>query len=80
MSEQTLPKTYDFRAAEGRIYAWWEQSGYFQPSNDPNTQDFDPAIEPFVITIPPSPVVMCLPWQKLKTPMWPQVPASPKPA
>ena len=28
-----------------------------------------------VNAMPPSPVVMCFPWQRLKTPMWPQVPA-----
>jgi valyl-tRNA synthetase len=53
MTEYTLPKTYDFHATEQRIYEWWERSGYFQPFNDPNRPDFDPTIEPFVISIPP---------------------------
>ena len=53
MSEYTLPKTYDFKATESRIYEWWQQNGYFKPWNDPNEPDFDPDIEPFVISIPP---------------------------
>ncbi len=53
MPEYTLPKTYDFRSTEQRIYTWWENSGYFKPSNDPNNPDFDPSKKPFVISIPP---------------------------
>jgi valyl-tRNA synthetase len=53
MTDQTLPKTYDFHATEQRIYEWWEQSGYFKPSNDPDQPGFDPSREPFVISIPP---------------------------
>ncbi|MBN1148902.1 MAG: valine--tRNA ligase [Anaerolineales bacterium] len=53
MSEYTLPKTYDFQSTEGRIYEWWQESGYFKPWNDPNQPGFDPSIEPFVISIPP---------------------------
>jgi valyl-tRNA synthetase len=48
-----LPKTYDFAAAEQRIYAWWEAQGYFAPTNDPNKPGFDPSRRPFVISIPP---------------------------
>jgi len=53
LSEQSLPKTYDFKSTEERIYAWWEKQGYFQPSNDPRKNGFDPSIKPFVISIPP---------------------------
>ncbi len=53
MSEHTLPKTYDFKSTEIRIYDWWERSGFFQPSNDPNKKGFDPTKKPFVISIPP---------------------------
>lgn len=53
MTQTTLPKTYDFHAAEQRIYAWWEKSGFFKPSNDPASPDFDPSRKPFVISIPP---------------------------
>ncbi len=48
-----LPKTYDFKSTEERIYAMWESGGYFQPHNDPNRPDFDPTVKPFVISIPP---------------------------
>ena len=53
MTENILPKTYDFKSTEERIYAWWEQQGFFQPSNDPRKKGFDPARKPFVISIPP---------------------------
>ncbi len=48
-----LPKTYNFKATEERIYQMWESSGYFKPSNDPREPDFDPTKKPFVIAIPP---------------------------
>jgi valyl-tRNA synthetase len=41
-----LEKTYDPKAAEPRLYAQWESSEAFQPSDDP-------AAEPFSIVIPP---------------------------
>ena len=41
-----LEKTYDPKTAEPRLYARWESSGAFQPSDDP-------AAEPFSIVIPP---------------------------
>ncbi len=50
---EKLPKTYDFRTTEQRIYAWWEKNGFFKPDNDPSRPDFDPAKKPFVISIPP---------------------------
>jgi valyl-tRNA synthetase len=54
MSKIELPKAYDFKAVEERLYAWWEQSGFFKPSNDPNQPGFDPNQKPFVIAIPPA--------------------------
>ena len=48
-----LPKTYDFKEYEKKIYENWENSGYFLPKNDPNLPDHDPSIKPFVIVIPP---------------------------
>jgi valyl-tRNA synthetase len=50
---QELPKAYDFKSTEPRIYEMWEADGYFKPHNDPNKSDFDPNVEPFVIAIPP---------------------------
>ncbi len=43
-----LPKTYDFRSVEDRLYRWWEENGWFKPENA-----IDPAGEPFTISIPP---------------------------
>src|SRR3990170_1033718 len=53
MPESTLPKTYDFKSTEQRLYAWWEKNGWFAPANDPHQPGFDPAQKPFVISIPP---------------------------
>jgi len=53
MPDFTLPKTYDFKSTESRIYEMWEKSGYFKPKNDPNQPGFDPSIKTFVISIPP---------------------------
>jgi valyl-tRNA synthetase len=53
MTDHNLPKTYNFQETEARIYRLWEEQGYFKPSNDPNHPNFDPAIKPFVISIPP---------------------------
>ena len=53
MKNNSLPKAYDFKNTEKRLYSWWEKSGFFQPSNDPKAPDFDPTKKPFVISIPP---------------------------
>ena len=53
MSTNPLPKAYDFEVTEDRIYTFWEENGFFSPSNAPQKPGFDPAIEPFVISIPP---------------------------
>ncbi len=53
MTKHELPKAYDFKATEQRIYAMWETGGFFKPHNDPNKPDFDPNVKPFVISIPP---------------------------
>jgi valyl-tRNA synthetase len=42
-----LPKTYDFRNTEQRLYQWWEKNGWFKP------EIAGPDAEPFVISIPP---------------------------
>jgi len=53
MENNSLPKAYDFKNTEKRLYSWWEKSGYFQPSNDPKAPEFDLTKKPFVISIPP---------------------------
>ena len=46
MSEYSLPKIYDFKSVEQRLYEWWEQKGYFQP-------EIVPGEKPYVISMPP---------------------------
>lgn len=46
MQVDELAKSYDPQLIEHDLYDWWEDQGYFQPS-DPNGQ------EPFVIVMPP---------------------------
>ncbi|MFN2121075.1 MAG: valine--tRNA ligase, partial [Anaerolineales bacterium] len=53
MMKHELPKAYDFRSTEPRIYKMWESGGYFRPRNDPSRAGFDANIKPFVISIPP---------------------------
>lgn len=53
MAEYNLPKAYDFKETENRIYEMWESGGYFQPHNDPNKPGFNPDVKTFVIAIPP---------------------------
>jgi valyl-tRNA synthetase len=48
-----LPKRYDFKSVESRLYDFWEKQGYFKPTNDPNLPGHDPKKKPFVISIPP---------------------------
>ncbi|MHB8932444.1 MAG: valine--tRNA ligase [Bellilinea sp.] len=53
MTDNALPKVYEFSTVEERIYQEWERRGFFKPSNDPNKSGFDPSRKPFVISIPP---------------------------
>ena len=46
MTETAIPKTYDHRAVEGRVYAEWERRGAFEA--DPS-----PEREPYCIVMPP---------------------------
>ncbi len=48
-----LPKTYDFLTIEKRLYQFWEENGFFKPTNDPNQPGHDPDIKPYIISIPP---------------------------
>ncbi len=45
--KQEMPKTYDFKSAERRLYRWWEENGWFKP------EIAGPRAEAFVISIPP---------------------------
>ena len=53
MTYKDLPKTYDFKNTEERIYKMWEKGGFFKPTNDPNQPGHDPTKKPYVISIPP---------------------------
>jgi valyl-tRNA synthetase len=53
MSDHQLPKAYEFKSTERRVYAAWEAGGFFKPWNDPRKPGFDPSVKPFVISIPP---------------------------
>ncbi len=47
MSNPTeMPKAYDPKQVEKRLYDWWESRGYFRPR-------IEPGKKPFVISIPP---------------------------
>jgi valyl-tRNA synthetase len=53
MAAKEMAKAYDFSTTEQRLYAWWEEQGYFKPINDPSEPGHDPKRKPFVISIPP---------------------------
>ncbi len=53
MSKNELPKTYNFKDTEERIYRIWEENSYFEPANQPTKPGHDPSVKPFVISIPP---------------------------
>ncbi|MCE1255052.1 MAG: valine--tRNA ligase [Anaerolineae bacterium] len=53
MPAHELPKVYDFKTVEERLYQWWEKSGYFKPVSDPQKPGFDPTQKTYVISIPP---------------------------
>ena len=42
-----MPRNFDFAEAEPRLYAWWEEQGWFKP------EVVAPDAEPFVISMPP---------------------------
>jgi valyl-tRNA synthetase len=46
LSQTEIPKTYDPRAVEGRIYEEWERAGAFEANPDPEK-------EPYCIVLPP---------------------------
>lgn len=42
-----MPKAYDFKNTEERLYKWWQENGWFKPEARPSDA------KPFVISIPP---------------------------
>ncbi len=47
MINRPMPKTFDFKEAESRLYRWWQDHGYFKPEVAP------PDAEAYVISMPP---------------------------
>ncbi len=47
MTLRTMPKNFDFKEAESRLYDWWEKNGWFKP------EIAGKDAEPFVISMPP---------------------------
>ncbi len=47
MSHEEMPKTYDFKSAEVRLYQWWKENGWFKP------EIAGKDAEPYVISMPP---------------------------
>jgi valyl-tRNA synthetase len=48
-----MPKAYDPKAVEERLYAWWEAQGYFQPETQFALGLAKKEQKPFVISMPP---------------------------
>ena len=46
MSVYDLPKVYDFKNVEDRLYAWWEEQDFFKPNGGSDRA-------PYVISMPP---------------------------
>jgi len=46
LTGDSIPNRFDFSSAQERLYAFWEESGYFHSEPDPNRK-------PFTIVIPP---------------------------
>jgi len=46
-TNKQMPKNFDFKEAEDRLYTWWESNGWFKP------EFADKDAEPFVISMPP---------------------------
>ena len=50
---QEMPKTYNPREWEEKLYSWWEKAGFFHPEQQMESGLADPKAESFVISMPP---------------------------
>lgn len=50
---QEMPKIYEPQQWEEKLYEWWESMGFFQPEQQIESGQADPAAAPFVISMPP---------------------------
>ena len=41
---KAMPKNFDFKEAEGRIYKWWEKNGWFKPEVAPPDAEPDATV------------------------------------
>lgn len=48
-----MAKAWEPQSYEGRLYEWWEGSGFFKPETQTALGQADPEAEPFVIMMPP---------------------------
>ncbi len=52
MPTKDMPKTYDFKSTEQRLYDWWEKQGYFKPRGEADAPRFVISMPPPNITAP----------------------------
>jgi valyl-tRNA synthetase len=52
-AQQEMPKTYNPKEWEEKLYAWWEKSGFFHPEQQMESGLADPEADAFVISMPP---------------------------
>ncbi len=50
---QQMPKVYEPREWEEKLYEWWESEGFFRPEQQIESGLADPDAPPFVISMPP---------------------------
>ena len=52
-TQQEMPKTYNPKEWEEKLYRWWEKSGFFRPEQQMESGLADPDAPSFVISMPP---------------------------
>ncbi len=52
-AQQEMPKTYNPKEWEEKLYAWWEEAGFFHPEQQMESGLADPDADAFVISMPP---------------------------
>ncbi|MBX3053979.1 MAG: valine--tRNA ligase [Caldilineaceae bacterium] len=52
-AQQEMPKTYNPKEWEEKLYSWWEKSGFFHPEQQMESGLADPDADAFVISMPP---------------------------
>ena len=52
-TREEMPKVYEPRQWEEKLYEWWESEGFFRPEQQIESGLTDPDAPPFVISMPP---------------------------